>query len=125
LVRLVRRLLEQQRALGPELGAERLGPERQTEMPPKGRQMVRLVPGPLREPLTLPPGQRRQVLFVLLQCIAASLCAADFLARHREGLLAASQSLPLGLPVPMLFVASQGLVEPLGEPPPEPPQRRR
>jgi hypothetical protein len=68
-------------------------------------------------PWTLPPEQRRQVLFVPLQCIAASLCAADFLARHRVGLIAASQSLPLGLPVPMLFVASQGRMRLLGEPP--------
>jgi hypothetical protein len=123
LARLVRRLLVWRRVLG--LGLERLGPERQIEMPLENRQMVRLVLGPLREPLTLPPGRRRQALFVPLQCIAASLCAADFPARHRVGLLAAFQFLPLGLPVPMLFVASQGLVEPLGEPPPEPPQRRR
>jgi hypothetical protein len=82
--------------------------------------MVRLVPGPL----ALPPEQRRQVLFELRKGIAESLYAADFPARHRAGLLATSQSPLLGLLVPMLSEASQGLAEPLGEPPLEPPQRR-
>jgi hypothetical protein len=60
---------------------------------------------PLQAPLILPLGQRRQALFVPPQGIAASLCAMDFPARHRAGLIAASQSLPLGLLAPMLFVA--------------------
>jgi hypothetical protein len=104
LVRLVRRLLERQRVLvlGLEIGLiQMLSKDQQNFGVLWNWVRVRV---PLQAPLTLPPKQRRQVLFVLQKGIAASLCAVDFPARHRASLLAVFESLLLNLPVPMLFV---------------------